>query len=400
MKRRKFLIHSALATGSLYIPAFLQGCKTTGKMGKKGAGHRKLVVIQLSGGNDGLNTFIPFRNDIYYRERPKLAIPQKKVLGITDTMGLNPALEPLAGHFDRGNITVVNSVGYPNPDRSHFRSMDIWETACGSEEYLHTGWLGRFLDNECNGFDCSSRMIEMADTLSLSMIGEHNSGFAYKDPQILLRQAENPALARAREKHSGLDDDSNLAFLYKQLATTQESIAYLHSHTGKMRSKAQYPDTSFGQKLRQVADLMLNDMHTSVYFVTLGGFDTHHRQLDRHGRLLGTYAGAMDVFLGDLMDHGLLEQTLVMTFSEFGRRVRQNASQGTGHGAANNLVLMGGSLKAPGFFNADPDLEDLFNGDLAHQLDFRQVYATVLEKWMGADSKSILGRSFNLIDIV
>lgn len=384
----------------MYLPVFLQGCRSQKAMGKAGQGRGKLVVVQLSGGNDGLNTFIPYRNDIYYRERPKLAIPPKEIIGITDTMGLNPAMKALESHFDGGRISVINSVGYPNPDRSHFRSMDIWESASGSSDYLHTGWLGRYLDNECSGLDCSSRMVELADTLSLSMKGEKNSGFAYKNPEVILRQAANPALDEARVVARNSGEDSNLSFLYKQVATTQESIAYLHSRTGKMRSGATYPDSDFGQKMRQVADLMLNETQTQVYFVTLSGFDTHHRQLDRHGALLRIYSEAMDVFLSDLSTHGLLNDTMILTFSEFGRRLKQNASQGTGHGAANNVILMGGTVKKPGFFNADPDLENLQDGDLLHEIDFRQIYATLLEKWLGADSQEILNGQFSQLGLI
>lgn len=396
MKRRDFLKNSTLASTSLLLPQFLERFAPVGR--RFGAKGRVLVVVQFSGGNDGLNTAVPYRNDLYYQNRPSLAIPAAEVLQVSDGMGFNPALAGLRDLYDQGLVSVLNSVGYPNPDRSHFRSMDIWHTASGSEEYLASGWLGRYLDSQCAGCESPHHAIEWDDSLSLALKGENRRGFALSDPQRLKKSTERP-FHQAAVLEGPVAEDPNLAFLYKTLADTQTSAQYLAQQAGLKPSAATYPDTAFAKDLRQIAGLILADTDTRIYYLSLTGFDTHANQRRQQDRLLQQYAEGMKAFVGDLKQNGVLDEVLILTFSEFGRRVKQNASNGTDHGAASNVYLIGNGLKKPGFFNEAPNLADLDEGDLRHQIDFREVYATILGNWLEAPVSEILGGDWRGLDI-
>ncbi len=396
MKRRAFLKKSALASTALWAPRFLQAW--AGMPVENSRRGNNLVVVQLSGGNDGLNTVVPYRNDIYYRERPRLAISRSEVLTITDELGFHPALSPLRELWDEGWLSIVNNVGYPNPNRSHFRSMDIWHTASDSQEYLSTGWLGRYLDSSCAGCHQPHHAIEVDESLSLALKGEQQRGFAMRNPGRMKRAADNRFLRAVAETEAHAHE--SVAYLYKTLVNTQASADYLHQQAQHFRSKADYPADGFGRDLRQIAELIMADTDTQIYYVSLTGFDTHANQKGRQERLLAQYAEGMRAFVRDLDQHGLLDNTLILTFSEFGRRVGQNASGGTDHGTANNVFLMGGQLKKPGFLNEGPDLSRLDQGDLIYQVDFREIYATTLNRWLGADADVLLGRSFDGLPFV
>ncbi|MEO1514543.1 MAG: DUF1501 domain-containing protein [Bacteroidota bacterium] len=396
MKRRNFLKASALASSAWMIPSFLRSQSLAGSPNGK-----TLVVVQLSGGNDGLNTIVPYRNDIYHRSRPRLAISAKDVLKVDDQMGFHPAFESLRPLYDQGLMSIVNSVGYPNPDRSHFRSMDIWHTASNSDEYWSSGWLGRYLDSQCKGCLDPHHALEVDDGLSLALKGKQRQGFAMSNVQSLKRTTDNRFLqAVSRQLSTQQQEEHNVAYLYKTLIDTQESAGYLYEQSKMHRSKVTYPKTSFAKDLKQIAELMTADSTVKVYYVSLTGFDTHVNQQRQQARLLQQYAEGMAAFVKDLSQNKLLDDTLIMTFSEFGRRVQQNASNGTDHGTANNLFLMGGKLKKAGFFNTAPDLSRLDKGDLIYQIDFRDIYTSILDKWLGQDSERILGRNFAGIDIV
>ncbi len=397
MKRRSFLKASALASTSLMIPAFLKGYTTSDDLLNSRSG-KNLVIIQLSGGNDGLNTIIPYQDDIYYRNRPSLGIGKDKVLQLTDKLGFNPGMEALRSVFNNGEMSIINSVGYPNPNRSHFRSMDIWHTASSSNEYLQTGWLGRFLDSNCTGCEKPYHAIEMDESLSLAMKGVENSGFAMTKPSILKRTANNPFLKIAAEQYQ--NHEESVDYLYKTMIDTQSSADYLYEQSKVHRSSISYPNSSFAKDLRQVAELITADTDTKIYYLSLSGFDTHAFQQKKQEKLLKTYAEAISAFLKDLKHNNLFDDTLVMTFSEFGRRVKQNASNGTDHGTANNLFLMGGQLSRPGFYNSAPDLSKLDNGDLIYEIDFRNIYASILEDWLGTNSTTILNGSFDKLKIL
>ncbi len=397
MNRRDFLKHSSLASGALMIPQFLNA-NALGSLHPSRSG-KALVVLQLTGGNDGLNTIIPFENDIYYDARPRLSIPKKEVIKVSETLGFHPQFASIRELFEDGEMTIINNIGYPDPDRSHFRSMDIWQTGSDADVYLSTGWLGRYLDNECN--NCSGHTaLEMDDTLSLTLKGVSQTGFAMNDAKRLKKTAGNRYLKAIARHHHDHDHDDNVAYLYRTMISTQESADYLFQKSKAHSSKINYPDSKFADSLKKIAELMTADADIKIYYAELGGFDTHAGQNTRQPKLLQTYAEAVNAFVKDLKRNGLFDDTLILTFSEFGRRVKQNASNGTDHGKANNLYLMGGKLKQPGFYNEGPDLKNLDDGDLQFQIDFRRVYADILNNWLEADDKKILGKKFETLGII
>ncbi len=393
MKRRTFLKNTGLASAAMWAPSFLQSIpnRTNGKI---------LIVVQLSGGNDGLNTIVPYRNDKYYELRPDIAIKENEVLRVSDELGFNPAMGDVQALFDEGYVSILNNVGYPNPNRSHFRSMDIWQTASDSNEYLTTGWLGRYLDSQCAGCDSPHAALEFGQGLSLALKGHEKQGFAINDLQQMERTSKNPLLRYLGQQDQHSHEHEEAAYLYKTLLETQESTNYLLEQSSGRRTRANFPATRFGKDLRQVVELILAGNNSKIYYVSLGGFDTHANQNGPQGRLLSIYAEGMKALADELSKHGLWQDTLVMTFSEFGRRVAQNGSRGTDHGAASNLYLMGGNLKRAGFYNNGPNLTDLDKGDLKYELDFRQVYANVLNNWLDAERTDILGGRFADLGII
>ena len=395
--RRNFLKNSSLiAAGSLLAPHFLNGFQPD-SLAYKG---KRLVIIQLSGGNDGLNTVVPFRNDIYYKSRPQLAIPKSSVLQLNDELGLHPALSGLRSLFEAGDLSILNGVGYPNPDRSHFRSMDIWHTASNSDEIWETGWLGRYLDASCGTCESPHQAIEVDDNLSLAMKGKQLKGMAMASPQRLVRNIGGTHMKALTDLNGDqAHDHDNLGYLYKTMVETVNSAAYVQEKVKTYRSRANYPQNPFAANLKTIAELIGAGMETQVYYAAMTGFDTHARQQGVQERLLGIYGDSVKAFVDDLKEQGHLDDTLIMTFSEFGRRVAQNASGGTDHGTANNVFLMGGSVQ-PGLWNELPSLTDLDNGDLKYRLDFRNIYATLLDKWLNVSSEKVLKRPFETLDII
>lgn len=401
LSRRDFLRRTSLASASLFIPQFM---RASGTLSFGDAGKPKiLVVIQLSGGNDGLNTVIPFRNDIYYEKRPVIGIKAPDLIRISDDTGLNPSLQGLADLYLNGEAVIINNVGYPNPNRSHFRSMDIWQSASDESKYLSSGWLGRILDATCQDQCVSPHYaVEMDDSLSLAMKGDHISGFAVRDPKSLRKTGANPFI----DGVAGMTDlEENLehpqvAYLHKVLSDTYESTGYLQEQSKVFSSTAVYPGTDLGRQLKAIAELIISGSETRIYYVSHSGFDTHAGQRGQQDRQLKIYSDALKVFTDDLKSNGRFDETMVLTFSEFGRRVEQNASNGTDHGTANNVFVMSGGLKRAGIVNDLPDLSNLDEGDLRFQTDFRSIYATIIDRWLHADSGKILQGNFGAIDFI
>jgi uncharacterized protein (DUF1501 family) len=354
----------------------------------------------LSGGNDGLNTVIPIRNDIYYSNRPKIGIEKAKALSITDEVGLHPALTSFADAFHDGDLGILNNVGYPNPDRSHFRSMDIWHTASQSNEYITSGWIGRYLDAQCSGCAHPTQALEVDDILSLALKGEHTNGLAFKDPKRLFGTSNEKFFKEVSKNHGDHHDEQPVEYLYKTMAETLSSADYIFKQSKLHPSTTEYPNTNLGKDLKTIASLIFSDINTKVYYVSLGSFDTHINQEQQQQRLFKEMNDAVGAFIKDLKANNRFNDVLFFTFSEFGRRVSQNASGGTDHGTANNMFLLGGGLKEKGILNAMPDLGDLDQGDLKYNVDFKNVYATVLSKWLGADDQKILGKKYEQLKFI
>ena len=306
------------------VPAFLKPFEALGK--SELTGYKNLVIIQLSGGNDGLNTIVPYGNDIYYQKRSTIAIDKNDIVKLNDMQGLNPSLSALKDIYDQGWMSIINSVGYPNPDRSHFRSMDIWQTGSESNQFLTTGWIGRYLDSNCQTCSKPYTAIEVDDTLSLAMKGAKMKGIAVQDPGKLYQTTREPFFKDLVHEHSAdnLSED-NLGYLYKTMIETYSSAEYIQNTSKTYTVKGQYPATQLGNQLKTVSKFINSGLQTRIYYVSLSGFDTHVRQQDQQARQLKIYGDAVAAFIKDLKQSGKLDDNLVMTFSEFGRRVEQNA---------------------------------------------------------------------------
>jgi uncharacterized protein (DUF1501 family) len=364
-----------------------------------------LVVVQMGGGNDGLNTVVPYTHDEYYRARPRLAVPQQKLLRLTDEVGLHPALAPLKELYDSGRLGIVQGVGYPNPNRSHFRSMEIWQTADPTGTGPRSGWLGRLFDSECP--DCGQMAgLTLSPDMPLAMQGTSGRVVAMETPA---RFGFHPVPG------AGPEEEEAFRRLIQPVAGAEPVVDFL-SHTEMnallaaadmqkiaghlaLESGSAYPKDPFSQKLHLVAQLIAAGAPTRVFYVGLGGFDTHATQEGRHDRLLESLGAGLGAFVTDLAQKGLQDKVLVITFSEFGRRVAENASGGTDHGTAAPMLLIGSTV-ASGVHGQHPSLTDLDQGDLKYQIDFRSVYATVLEKWMSVRSEGILGGHYPSVDIL
>lgn len=397
LKRKQFLQIGSLATASMMLPKFMKAFEAPQVVPP---GNKVMVILQLSGGNDGLNTVIPVRNDIYYKVRPKLGISRENALLLTDEAGLHPALTGFKDLYDNGSLGILNNVGYPNPDRSHFRSMDIWHSASDSDKFVDTGWLGRYLDAQCAGCDKPTQALELDDMLSMAMKGEQVKGLAMKDPRRLFNTSNEKFFREVIKNHQDDHNEQPVDYLYKTMAETMSSADYIFKQSKVHPNSTVYPTTDIGNSFKTIASLIFSDINTKVYYLSLGSFDTHVGQDGQQRRLFTEMNAAISAFVKDLQQNNRFQDVMLMTFSEFGRRVAQNASGGTDHGTANNMFFISGGLKQKGLLNAMPDLNDLKNGDLQHKVDFKNVYATLLNKWLGADDRKILGKELSYLDFV
>jgi len=397
IKRKEFIQIGSLATASMMLPKFLRAFEGRTMVPP---GNKVMVILQLSGGNDGLNTVIPVRNDLYYKARPKLGIDKSKALLLGDEAGLHPALSGFKELYDDGSLGILSNVGYPNPDRSHFRSLDIWHTASNSNEYWNNGWVGRYLDAQCSGCDKPTQAIEIDDVLSLSMKGNNLNGIAVRDPKRLYGTANEKFFKEVNSSHLKDGSEEPVDYLYKTLAETMSSADYIFKQSKLHPTGAEYPKTGLGNSMKTIASLIFSEINTKVYYVSLGSFDTHVGQEGRQENLFKEMNDAVKAFVKDLKANGRFEDVMLFTFSEFGRRVAQNASGGTDHGTANNMFLISGGLKQKGLINEMPNLSDLDEGDLKFKVDFKDVYATMLKKWLNADDKSILGRQHQYLNFI
>ncbi len=400
--RREMLRWSAsVIAGTYFMPAFLtRTVWSLEQAPRRQPDERFLVVVQLGGGNDGLNTVIPFRNEEYYKARPTLAVPKKEVLRLTDDLGLHPEMRALADLFEQGDLAIVQAVGYPNPNRSHFRSMEIWHTAVPERRDIQHGWLGRFFDNACNGCPLP-QAVHFGLRVAQALRGEKADIFA------LPRQQE-PELPYARilESLDRLLQEGHLppevlfvAHSELQLLSGWKEIA---EALRKGRSRAEYPDTPFAYQLKTIVRLITGGLRTRIYYAHLTGFDTHTNQLARHPALLREFSEGLAAFVRDLKAARLWPQVLVLVFSEFGRRLQENGNQGTDHGTVLPVFLLGGALR-PGFHGQPPDLrpealDEL--GDPRMRVDFRQIYATILRDWLRANPEPILLGQFPPLQIL
>ncbi|MBW1296849.1 DUF1501 domain-containing protein [Aquimarina litoralis] len=397
MNRRNFLKQSVFASGITLVPSFLKGMELLSPA--QLSGYKNVIIIQLSGGNDGLNSIIPIQNDIYHSLRPTIAKKKNETLKITDDLAFNSSLEPIKKLYDQGEVCIVNNVGYPNPNRSHFRSTDIWQTASDTNQYLSSGWVGRYLDANCQH---PYQAIEVDNSLSLALKGNQLNGIAVSDLKQLHRTTREPFFNKlVNDTQDEMLHEDNQGYLYKTMLETYSSASYIYETSKIYESNISYPQSSFAKNLKTIADFIISGLKTRVYYSSLGGFDSHVNQVNSQDRLLKVYAEAIGALVKDLKKNNRFKDTLILTFSEFGRRVKQNGSRGTDHGAANNVILIGGSLKKAGIYNELPNLSDLdSNGDIKFTVDFRSIYASILNNWLEVNDQTILGTGFDKLSFI
>ncbi|HST29947.1 MAG TPA: DUF1501 domain-containing protein [Chthoniobacterales bacterium] len=437
--RRKFLRTSMLgAAASWTLPIFLEktffaldalaaDAVTQTVTGKDGT---ILVVLQMAGGNDGLNMVVPFADDAYHAARPRLRLTPDQVLKINNQIGLNPKLSGIKSLYDEGHAAVVQGVGYPNPNRSHFRSTEIWQTASDADRTLSEGWLGRYFDNCCSGSDPTVG-VAIGEETPQAFAAKNPTGVTFSRPeQFRFRPSEannngqmsaEEILFRQLNEGAGIDeagsaatnaggsigeipgktknDLSTLDFLQRTALDAQLSSDKILAIARKYKSTVPYPQGQLAASLNIISRMIAGGLPTRVYYASQGGFDTHAGQINTHERLMGEFNDAVSAFVADLKQQGNFDRVLLMTFSEFGRRVQENANGGTDHGAAAPMFLLGGAAKA-GLFGQYPSLTDLDRGDLKFNTDFRSVYGTLLDRWLKAPSQTVLGRKFPVLGIV
>lgn len=391
--RREFIqASSGLAMGAALPMAFRRAAMATEQSKRETV----LVVIELTGGNDGLNTVVPFRDPIYKLARPNLKLSPGRVLKIDEALGFHSSLAGFSELLEDSQLAIVQGVGYPNPNRSHFESMDIWHKAT-REKSERFGWLGR--------------TTSLADAkLSSMSVGAGESPlalFSPAGPATSVRSLDSYRLKTGEDRRKMMEKFANrkpatsdglLSLIQNSTASAYQTARRLED-VAKGAKPTDYPQTNLGKRLQLVGQLIAAELPERIYYVSHGGFDTHASQLDIHGRLLKELGDAVRAFQTDLKEQGQADRVVTMTFSEFGRRVKENGSGGTDHGVASQMFFVGPKVKS-GVIGEHPRLDDLTDGDLKHHTDFRSVYSTVLDRWLGVDAEAVLGRAYETVPVV
>lgn len=392
MYRRHFLKTSGLLSLTPLVPGFINKLAAATKAETE---QKILVVIELNGGNDGINTLVPHQDDEYRKLRPKLALDASTLHKISDSMGLHASMRPGKELFDEGELTIVNGVGYPNPNRSHFESMEIWHRGLRDRKRESgEGWLGQAMD--------------LARTDGQTDMDGYFVGREAVSPAMIGRRAQVAALSRFADLQldptitldSSMADQGDIAeFVQRQVADSFKTARQLESAAKSIDSGEGFPASPLGQQMRLVSQLIKTGSAARVYYTVQGGYDTHSAQIYTHSNLLSELAWSMKVFVDDMKRSGLGDRVIVLAFSEFGRRVRENNSSGTDHGTAGPVFLAGSPVKA-GLVGETTSLTDLEDDDLKMQYDFRRIYTTLLDRWLGIDSSLVLHDKFEHLEIL
>ena len=443
--RREFLRLTVLGSAlSWTVPAFLadtfaalqsQAADSATQI-TTGRDSTILVVLQMAGGNDGINTVVPYSNDFYHQARPKIGLSAQQVLKLNDDIGLHGSLGGFKHLYDAGNLAVIQGVGYPNPNRSHFRSTEIWQTASDSDRIEKYGWLGRYFDNACAGSDPVVG-VTIGSQLPEAFFAKRPKGICFNNPQDYRFVANGAGTEESYKKLNELEMSSPLPdgetntldnsgdmlnsggsiaslpagmpmtggravdFITRTALDAQMSSDEIRGIAARVQNQAVYPNSPLANSLKLVAKLIGGGLPTRIYYVSQGGYDTHTNQINTQQRLFQDLGDSTKAFVDDMKAQGNMQRVLVMTFSEFGRRVAENANGGTDHGAAAPMFIVGNKVTA-GLLGQYPSLapQDLFEGDVKYNVDFRSVYAGVLESWLKTKSAPILGRQFSPFQVV
>jgi uncharacterized protein (DUF1501 family) len=407
--RRDFLKTSSLLGFGARVPTFLGNTALAApRADQAGAKDTILVVVQLTGGNDGLNTVIPIKDELYAKYRPSIGIKKADARKLDDDYAFHPAMEGLAKHFTDGLASVIHGVGYPNPSQSHFRSMDIWHAA-STQDSLTEGWLGKALKqkplpafhlaagNEAAPLALTGAAARVPSIATLADFQLKTGGSTSAEKSTQKKVIEATAMPAGNSSSA----PNMLDFVRRTATTTYAGSDRIQALAKNYEPKATYPATGLANRLKIAAQLIDAGIGARIFYVSMDGFDTHSGQgaaTGSHANLLGELSGAVSAFYDDLEARGHGKRVCVMTFSEFGRRAKENGSQGTDHGSGAPMILVGGKLK-PGFHGTHPSLAKLDEGNLVHTTDFRRVYAAMLKTWLGLDAKAILGQEFAPLDL-
>ena len=404
LTRRDLMKNGGVIAIGLAAPKWLSTITAADMMkqskGGKPSSDTILVVCQLSGGNDGLNTVVPYADSLYYKSRPTIGHKEDAVLKLNESLGLHPSMKGVHELYKEGKVAVIQNVGYPKPNRSHFKSMDIWQSASPDDKLKH-GWIGR-------AFDISSKKAAMSPVAALGLSTE-------KPLALTAENASIPCFASLADVSNMLGDKSSESMLREiqgpdammgsatrvvQQANRSalDAMSILSKQLAGFTPKQTYNDDPFGKGFKQISQLIGASPATRVVYFSAGGFDTHARQIDTHAKLLENFSNAVTAFQREMEAIGKADKVVVLVFSEFGRRVNENASQGTDHGAAAPMFVIGKNIKG-GIHGSKPDLSNLQDGDLKYKIDFREVYAATLDTWVGSDSELVLGQKFNSLPL-
>lgn len=377
MNRRNFLTLTGTFTGgALLLPDFLHAFGTQSSLV---IGDQCLVFIQLNGGNDGLNTFIPYENPLYYDLRTKIALSKDDVISKNKGMAFHPSLKDFATIQQNDDLSIIQNVGYPEPNRSHFRSQEIWQTASASNQYLSNGWLGRYLDLQCKDYTPTAG-INLGSTDVLSLKGYEPNSITVKDPNRFRNKLTTDDTVR-------LSDNPQLDFVRKVANSVSEGSEEIQKALAKSTSEVSYPKSALGRNLQWIARLIKGNLNSKVYYTSQNGYDTHDNQIALQEKNLTELNDGIFSFYTELKNAQLLQNVTIVVFSEFGRRVKDNGS-GTDHGTAAPMFIIGGSNKGK-IIGSNPNLADLDDGDLKYEIDFRSVYASLLQNKMNFDYTKI-----------
>lgn len=391
--RRSLLVGGVTVFGGMYLlarGARAQGSEAGGAR-RDGAVPRTLLVLELSGGNDGLSCVVPYADDGLHRVRGRVGVAAKSVLKLDDYRGFHPNLVKLREVWGQGKLAIVEGVGYPNPNHSHFTSQDIWHTARAEGRASGDGWIGRTIAKLYADDTQVPHAMHVGQTLPYALKSATHPVVCFDEPPAYRWAANSGAIVEASAPTSG--GSSPLARIRSVVRNAKQSSEDVRRAAATYKPRVEYPNDALGQDLRTAAALLQSGIGARILSVNQGGYDTHENQVYRHDKLMGELDAALSAFLADIRGTPAGDNCLVLVFSEFGRRVADNASMGTDHGTAGPMFLCGTPVNG-GLYGKHPSLENLFEGDLIHTTDFRTVYASVLERWFGLESEPILGAKY------
>ena len=375
-------------------------------MAANGNGNKNVVVLQLSGGNDALNTVIPYADQNYYDNRQYLGIPENEVLHLDDKLGLNPAMGPIKSLWDEGKVAVINGIGYPSPNRSHFRSMDVWHTA-EPNDIAPEGWLGQAVrdldpkgENVVTGVNFGRGLPRAMYAKDVPVASVGNLDTYGLMPDIKDERARALALEAFSQIYGGSGKDTISQFISQVGMDALKGADILRTASSQYSSSIEYADNPIAENMKNIAQVMFADVGTRIFYTQHGSFDTHANELASHAKLWSDVSTAVADFMDDLKEHGKDKDTVVLMFSEFGRRIRDNGA-GTDHGSGGVAFVIGGDVNG-GFYGDFPSLrdEDQLEGDMHFSNDFRLTYSTILDRWLGLDPVSITNGNFEQFDFV